>query len=145
MKTLNNNIQESYCSFEVSKLLKEKGFKFSSEFNIPYYNYLGVYRGDVIELIKAKYNKKDTKPYETIAAPTHALAIEWVRVNYSLIIESNYAGKNFNDIDDLFKFIVNKPFVKGVSFSNKFTDNIYYNSPQEATEAALLYVLNNLI
>lgn len=24
---MNNNIEESYCSFEVSKLLKEKGFK----------------------------------------------------------------------------------------------------------------------
>ena len=28
---INNNIQESYCSFEVSKLLKEKGFEVLSK------------------------------------------------------------------------------------------------------------------
>ena len=31
MKEINNNIQESYCSFEVSKLLKEKGFNISED------------------------------------------------------------------------------------------------------------------
>lgn len=102
---MNNNIQESYCSYEVSKLLKEKGF------GVP--NQLAF----------------------TGRGITHALAIEWVRVNFGIWI--------FPDVTTGFEEWTGTAVKKGSS--DLLCRLTPFNSPQEATEAALLYVLNNLI
>lgn len=119
MKTLNNNIQESYCSFEVSKLLKEKGFSIRSE---PYrYNPYG-----------------ELTVLEGINCPTHALAIEWIRVNFGVWVVVNFANGN------KWYFDCNR-----IGFSGEkkriYSSDYDYSSPQEATEVALKYVLEELI
>ena len=63
MKKLNNNISESYCLFEVSKLLKEKGFDVASS----YWDF------DKVGIL-------------SLRKPTHSLAIEWIRVNFGIHI-----------------------------------------------------------
>ena len=103
---MNNNIQESYCSKEVSKLLKEKGFEFNMR----------------------------TAP---TGFPTHALAIEWIRVNFGIWIQVFNEEKNFGyDIINI---------KKKTSLGNLLYRAYAFNSPQQATEAALLYTLQNLI
>jgi len=65
---MNNNITEDYCSFEVSKLLKEKGFKrmesvwFDKRGNEFYYTELNGIEDE----------------QKMIPRPTHALAIKWI-------------------------------------------------------------------
>lgn len=125
---MNNNIQESYCSFEVSKLLQSKGF------NVPcrkayMYRFLehtyDTYKGVLI----------DAPLICDIYAPTHALAIEWIRVNFGIWISV------FNDDVNFFwmGIILNtKERIRGDNGEE-------FNTPQEATEAALLYTLNKLI
>jgi len=54
---MNNNLNEDYCSFEISKLLKEKGF-------------------DVIHTNLVKHNGQN------YFAPTHSLTIKWIRENF---------------------------------------------------------------
>lgn len=106
---MNNNIQEAYCSFEVSKLLKEKGF-------------------DVKQL--RTYHREG----ETVLCPTHALAIEWIRVNFGIHINSVWlASAKFCGEITKVKSNMELHAVRG------------YDLPQEATEAALLYTLKNLI
>ena len=102
MKALNNDIQESYCSFEVSKLLESKGCT------------LGEHRDGLI---------------------THALAIEWLRVNFGIWICANIVDK------DGYFYSIDRSELDPL-------DSIYsdeFKTPQEATEAALKYVLEELI
>ena len=127
---INNNIQESYCSFEVSKLLKEKGFDNS---NCEYWDW-----------------SKENIPMH-VCKPTHALAIEWIRVNFGYhpvlipTVTSFWTYKIVkvisNSDDD---YILG---IKSVSDLPPYKEvcGYDYSTPQEATEAALLYTLQNLI
>lgn len=140
LRQINNSISESYCSFEVSKLLKERGFDIACA---HWYNSAGVKIQNMVEVdaydvtitITDILNKRPhTIEYKDCCfIPTHALAIEWIRVNFGLwvhVFEMQgvwYLGTNCNDDNG---------------------NDIYlesFNSPQEATEAALLYTLKNLI
>ena len=131
---INNKIQESYCSFEVSKLLKEKGCDLPAQL-IHYYPprkkdnvHLGPGWGR-----KYKYYVNQHKDgSDRIHSFTHALAIEWIRVNFGIWITVGYLGDGYNCT------IQNKE-----GYTKKAMGN--FNSPQEATEAALLYALQNLI
>lgn len=120
---LNNNIQEPMCSFEVSKLLKEKGFQV---------------------LCQKSFRPSDNKEQDIIgdnlvtngySRPTHAVAIEWIRVNFNIWIWIT---------------VINEKYTWSLEYISKYDDRVKltnsdFNSPQEATEAALLYVLTNLI
>lgn len=110
----NINVQEDYCSFEVSKLLNSKGLPGLKNFPIT-----------------KKHWKAANLKY------THALAIKWIRENFGIHIT---ALKSYN---------TEKEYTYEIVW---YTDNIqnsymadYYNSHEEATEAALLYTLENLI
>ena len=140
---MNNKITEDYCSFEVSKLLKEKGFTWNSRKIILEKEGLKVETGNVEESLDYKFNcyNEDGKPIrpnkytETnkhYPRPTHALAIKWIRENFGyyigILISTNTK----------------------YSYSIQMTDGEYmqitsndYDSPEEATEAALKYVLEN--
>ncbi len=134
---INNNTQEAYCSFEVSKLLKEKGFLILKEdehakFYHENFKTCTTYHRDLWE----KYGKNEYKDKPMVQKVTHALAIEWIRVNFGYYCFS----------DPVFDFSSWTPRI----FNNKGDGDLYkgvyeYNSPQEATEAALLFTLQNLI
>lgn len=123
MKKINNNIQESYCSFEVCKLLKEKGGIFE---HCPVFLYDEFIAVD-------PYESMSEKDYTYI--PTHALAIQWLWVNFGVWIVVYIDTSEFESTK--FYFIVEKE--ENLNFGK------YWDTPQQATEEALLYVLNNLI
>lgn len=77
---MENNINESHCSFELSKVLKEKGFNVGCKY---FYH-----SKDKIESIANKYplNSELNNQY---SRPTHALAIEWLRVNFGIWVYVN--------------------------------------------------------
>lgn len=136
-KTINNEITESHCSFEVVKLLKEKGFdvKCVSYYRTEYSPLNGGVYGsttvcDYDQVLSDRYNDLD---YKHLLRPTHALAIEWLRVNFNIWI-SIYISTGF---DGFSAYVVHKK--KGGWDSEEF------KSPQEAVEAALKYVLENVI
>lgn len=139
---MNNNITEDFVSFEVAKLLKEKGF-----------NVLVPQGYDTNELEYEKYDlpkgiqfgiSSNTGKENFVTAPTHALAIKWIRENFGIHIE----------IRHIKTFGVNRFHIVIWKYSEEdyhtihCNNNIGYevwNTPEEATEAALLYTLQNLI
>lgn len=122
-------IEEAYCSFEVSKLLKEKGF---DEKVSTYYL---VHSNDFPEF----FDKKDEFPDPEdvwLKCPTHQMAMAWLREIHFLWI----------DIDPLTNYkwtwsiwLMNDPNFK-MGESSQVTSNY-----KEAVETALKYALENLI
>lgn len=158
MKEINNNITEEFCSFEVSKLLKEKEFdpvnkpenKYGYRegysiklFHVYEINPEGVIRFGIVQNNSTSFNDllydytKEGNEYghHNYIAPTHALAIEWLRVNFGIWITCSPVINTWcNSIS----------YLKDNKMTNSTTLD-YFETPQEATEAALLYVLKNLI
>jgi hypothetical protein len=144
---MNNNIQEPHCSFEVSKLLKEKGFKVYSQYKYFEQKPIGynlvnfIPNKEILNIIGYDLMLADGR-YENIdfftLAPTHAVAIEWIRVNFGIHI--------FADFDLGWEGIIVVPV--GYYENGKFPslgEISKFDTPQESTEAALLYTLQNLI
>lgn len=117
---MNNNITEDECSKEVCVLLQEKGFdvQCSNEF----------YDGHPVPECCETWSGS----WGGIQQPTHALAIKWLRVNFGIHISVDFDSKNWFAVITI---LPNKDrHIYGSS-----------NSPEQATEAALLYTLKNLI
>ncbi len=104
--TINNNIEESYCSKEVHTLLKLKGFEVTA------WNVL----------------------------PTHGLAIEWIRINHNVWIYPQLYVNSFKQ-----QYIPMIVPSLSINPNNTIQLDCINDSPQEATEAGLLYTLTNLI
>ena len=125
-------IKEAYCSFEVAKLLKEKGF---NEEVISYYDTDG--QGYFISPRECNIGTGSV-----YAAPTHQMAMKWLREVHNICItiypdkENGYEAVLYNIKDDV--EIILQSF--GIYGSHIFED-----SYEEAVEAALKYVLENLI
>lgn len=137
---MNNNTTEDYVSFEVAKLLKEKGF---SAYCTSLYTEEGK-QNDV-----GNYNGTDDDKYISYSRPTHALAIKWIRENFGIHI---YA--QFQTWDDgcytanwcLKQDILWLFYDIGVKEKDGMLwKRTKFNKPEEAIEAALLYTLKNLI
>jgi hypothetical protein len=126
-------IQEAYCSFEVSKLLKEKGF------NCPckvVYSPKGIIKHYLKEEVYA-HNLKGHKKL----CPTHQMAMAWLREvhNICIVIEP-HAYDYINE--------KNTSYVYSLWQGDNYYENPElksYPSYEEAVEAALKYVLKNLI
>lgn len=123
-------IKEEYISFEVAKLLKDKGF---NEPTIGTYN------------IESKHSILVERPIRAIhceaiiSAPTQAMAMMWLREVHKLYIEITPSSKTNEFIVDSYRIdIVTKTF-----------DTIYvssgYDTYEQACEAAIKYCLENLI
>lgn len=130
-------LKEDYCSYEIAKLLKEKGFdeKVST-------HYL-VHPSGFPEF----FDKKDefTEPEDVwLKCPTHQMAMKWLREVHNIMI-SPYAlslGYYFEIFDLTIRDITGcKPLYK-VGIPNK--EDIL-STYEEAVEAALKYCLENLI
>lgn len=169
---MNNNIEESYCSFEVSKLLKEKGFEvptlcyyfedgafvqnsykditgmdYGAEFETEYEELLGNWNDNFVTKKNGDrcFGCDKSKGYfETYSAPTHAIAIEWLRANFSINI--------WIDCNKEEKWIWTVNIIKDGEYiqSDDWIEDLenlpdYYNTPKEAISAAFDYVLKELI
>ena len=127
-------IEEAYCSFEVSKLLKEKGF---NERSAASYDSEGQ-----LQEGRAYWNKTPI----WYAAPTHQMAIAWLREEYKIAIDIRITCKEtISYVFDIWDFEIIHPneFVGGTIdlIEQKFD----FKSYEEAVEAALKYTLENLI
>lgn len=142
MKKINNNIEETYCSFEVSKLLKEKGFEvpctqrywISLMDSAPKINLQ-------LECKKWNYNDYDDSSTEYLSAPTHAIALKWIQINFNMPI----FVVGTHDINKFHIGYLNTNDNYWNLIKNEYNSPNYFNSPEEAIESALLYCLKNLI
>lgn len=136
-------IKEAYCSYEVAKLLKEKGFDVSCR----------SYFIDNVDYINSSYSVEELTElnmgvWETLR-PTHQMAMAWLRERYNLFFGIGF-GNDCNgkflymiDIYDLTNNAVNGKYKPIVEADDYLTDNP--KTYEEAIEAALKYTLENLI
>lgn len=160
---MNNNITEDYCSFEVSKLLKEKGFdnqcsmiQISGESHpMTTDMFDSGYDGNFSRNSELDHYKQEVgfkhylKGKEILMIPTHALAIKWIRENFKLFIYIRL----YNNLSSYYSYMftiakvtrgMNK-VLHSSGIRDKENKPYWYDTPEEATEAALLYTLKNLI
>ncbi len=135
-------IQEDYCSFEIAKLLKEKGFDEPC---------LQIYTSD-----GKRYNMHSTC-YQNVCdddeclAPTHQMACDWLRKEHLLHIHPEH--KAFFQERPKKIYFHWMPFIKPLPYckykptmgTNEWELDMYCDSYEEAVEAALKYSLENLI
>lgn len=125
-------IQERYCSLEVSKLLREKGF---DEPCRSYYLDKYDYREGTVSLTKRKLMDWN------ILRPTHQMAIDWLREIHKLHIEiyANASG---------YRFIISKPGGDGTDLVTDVegpNNGNAWDDYGECFEAALEFCLTELI
>ena len=126
-------IKEDYVSFEVAKLLKEKGF---DEPCIGFYNPIN---GCFFESSIRKswdYNK-----HGSINAPTLQMAMKWLRevhrIETHIVLSELNTNNSRKYMFDIYSSDIKRDF-----------DSIQkdgFNSYEQAVEAAIKYVLENLI
>lgn len=125
-KYINNMIiEEAYVSYELAKLLNEKGFDVSC---------LSTYD---INNGKQYFHTSYIMCATRINAPTHQLAMAWLREKgYYINVCSVFT------IEKTWVFSWEGYYKWGVKF---WSGGSYHNSLEEATEEALKYCLTNLI
>lgn len=126
-------ITEDYVSYEIAKLLKEKGFDEPSRF---WYNDKGI--------ISQKYIDPTSNPLGKVysyAAPTQSLALKWLREVHNIHITLHPSGGVWNG-----SYTWSVYYKRGKQSKDyQLTRQGHEKSYEEACEAALLYVLKNLI
>lgn len=129
---MEKTLSEDYCSYEVSKLLKEKGFdEFCGSIYIILPN--GDYRWSKIDV--PHKNSIDAKPI-SIMCPTHQMAMKWLRERHIIIvIVPTYFNNEqcaYWDIDI---------WVDG-DYKHPFED---YPTYEQAADAALKFCLTEIL
>ncbi len=155
MKDINNTIHEDFCSFEVSKLLKEKGFNTDVLYHYRLENKKWLLKGNsfLVREMDAVMFKDDgfngicvsvdsdrlLKNYASydntfIAAPTHNVAIKWIREN---------SRPDF--CINVFPYIYrNKTLYEIRIFGHHFRES-QFETPEEGIDSGILYSLKNII
>ena len=130
-------IQEAYCSYEVAKLLKEKGFDESTSMVYTAYGDLCKLNGyDGIR--NSNYNDITKNCFE-YTAPTHQMAMKWLREEHKLHIGIARGPKGYHITIETIPLGVVKYITREIVGTN------YVDSYEEAVEAALKCILENLI
>ena len=138
------NITEDYVSFEVAKLLKEKGFCENTEHKIWYvikqfstgvpWNSCIYKVGDITR----EYNNDCCIPM-----PTLQTAMKWLREVYDLFIEPRVGETDDKTWYDFDIIPINGRKINWNHYNN--LPLVELNSYEEAVELALKYCLENLI
>ena len=124
-------ITEDYVSFEVAKLLKEKGFNWQCHATYD----IAVTGGkpqfseyEVLNYFPYGMKNSDDKYGMVISAPTHQMAMKWLREVYDI------------------KIMI-RPYVDG-TYSYEILNGFWYvnfDSYENAVEESIKYCLENLI
>lgn len=139
-------ITEDYVSFEIAKLLKEKGFygKCLSMYVTPKWN---SGNGDPNKAKIAPHGR-DSNYYDgymyQCEAPTHQMALKWLREVHKLYIEfvlNQEVKDEESEIENYYCFNVSRLD----RFANEGGDCKFYKSYEEAVEAGIKCCLTNLI
>ena len=148
---MKQEVMESYSSYELSKLLKLKGFDCLCATHYSYGN--GdekkgtppqnlIYKGGFLDEHGCNRSYRNSElakwelPYGEFTRPTHALAIEWLRINFFLFV---YTTPVWNNIGYSYNYHI-------LNLSNN--DTVFlsaFKTPQEAMEVGLTFALRNLI
>ena len=131
-------ITEDYVSFEVAKLLKEKGFKGHSIITIYDEDAAHAYIKELQEK-HLPYSSDDPKLKEfRYTRPTLQMAMKWLREVHNIHID---ICSIWDAIHWLYQVFVITPRTA----RNSYVDKILYTSYEQACEAAIKYCLENLI
>lgn len=126
--------QEAYVSFEVARLLKEKGFEQNNPDVEMYYRLSGdmsAVTGDEMYNIDSMY-----------AAPTHQMAIRWLREKYKIYISIQPDFPSDKDYEMCWCWSVSTLHEKCISIKGY---QCYIKTYEKAVDAALKYTLENLV
>jgi hypothetical protein len=141
-------ITEDYVSFEVAKLLRDKGFDIQTTFYWLKKKGTKKYKKYTNE---AYFNSEEPKDGFTFA-PTQALVIKWLRIKHNIHISIQTFGEEKDYPKYLYQVCELKDYRCSIENALKELQMEYedillmsYNSPEKATEAAILYTLQNLI
>lgn len=121
-------ITEDYISFEVAKLLRVRGF---DESCYQKYDDEGYLSFNHVGYINAE---KPTEDFSALA-PTHQMAMKWLREVHNIFIQVELYSKNGDYCFEVFKN-THRMIVEKVEV---------YNTYEEACEEAIKYCLINLI
>ena len=134
-------ITEDYTSYEVAKLLKEKGFD-----GVCRAGYTSHGNLHVLEVKEYLTNQTCPDTYWACAAPTLQMACKWLREVHNIFIEI-YLPSHAEHEDTIYHgtysfdiFNLNTKVYVYCTWNEK-----EFNSYEEAIEAALKYCLENLI
>lgn len=131
-------ITEDYVSFEVAKLLKEKGYC-----NIS--NTLYAQNGQFIHYDVGLNNKGfSTKLGNFYEAPTHQMVLKWLREIHNLHIDI-FIGITSDDSYTYWTYFITD--LEGNMIVNAYGEEIDFRgeSYEQTIEAAIKYCLTNLI
>jgi hypothetical protein len=139
---INNNITETYCSFEVSKTLQNLLFE-SNESKMRFDSLGNSFQ-------KADYNFWSTKFCNSIERPTHGLAFNWIAENfgYWISIERDMEGNFFAKINIISKETWQTEDFRDVRYEVICIVNkkpYFYKSYQQAADETLLPLLQKLL
>ena len=138
-------ITEDYTSYEVAKLLKEKGFPMG-EHLFMYVNKDNVFMTDDYACLKLP--QEEYKNFDEIYIPTitHQMAMKWLREIHKISIDiCTVQGKRVSYMFNIWDFanIYDNKYIGGIF---DLREQLYdFNTFEEAVEAALKYSLENLI
>lgn len=135
-------ITEDYCSFEVSKLLKQKGFVNDwciKYYEIPIHDY-GSHPLKDSDSLPRNYNFGDFY----CSAPTLQMAMKWLREVHNLHIDV-FIGITENDSYTYWTYFIVD--LKGNMIVNAYGEDINFKgeSCEQTIEAAIKYCLITLI
>ena len=125
-------IKEVYCSFEVAKLLKEKGF--DAQCRAAYTNYGQLFTTQIQQYITNIVCSKSNL-WKCIA-PTHQMAMKWLREVYGIDIVIEISDPSVND---------RKYYCVIWDKNNDSHILDLFDSYEDAVEEAIKYCLENLI
>lgn len=128
-------ITEDYVSFEIAKLLKEKGFDEST--SMVYMPYGDLCKLDRYDSIRNSNYNDITKNYFEYTAPTIQMAMKWLREVHNIAIvitPSMFWGKYNASI-----------YKKGNDYPYGFDGDSLVSSYKKAAEVAIKHCLENLI
>lgn len=131
---MNKQITEDYCSFEVAKLLKEKG--------VDFIDCVTYYCEDKPKDVNYSFCGETNSTWEKrcCQAPTHQMTLKYLRKVHNIIIVTYpVVTDDDGECGCLWGYIIRKRLD-----SIHENDEVYYK-PEDATEEAILYVLKNLI
>lgn len=137
-------ITEQYVSFEVAKLLKDKGFP---QDDTRILNTCYKYNGKFCNNVKSM-SKVDREI--SFMAPTQSLVMRWLREVHNLFIEIKYGSRFYGGtpshsirFEVVYSSLDDKTSCKNMLKDDYVTE--YFNTYEQACESAIKYCLENLI
>ena len=128
-------LYEAYCSYEVCKLLKEKGF----DERTVYHYIIGQPTSLQHNIVYNKYCNSDAE--NIYVSPTHQMACAWLREEHNIFI-TIYCGRNGFRDEPYFRATWQRLDDEPMEYPIGDCEYTYYET---CVEAAIRYALENLI